>query len=144
MKISDFKFQISNSAGRFFLILVLLLPIFGAENEPKPANSTAAVTIVSAERNLTTDAGEFNVVLRRSPADPRTGETVQFLVRFAEKVEGGFGGGEPVLLEKATVTAKITQAIGTVITENIAAKAEANGNFQIAYAFKFGRLQNRF
>lgn len=135
MKISDFKFQISNSAGRFFLILVLLLPIFGAENEPKPANSTAAVTIVSAERNLTTDAGEFNVVLRRSPADPRTGETVQFLVRFAEKVEGGFGGGEPVLLEKATVTAKITQAIGTVITENIAAKAEANGNFQIAYAF---------
>ncbi len=136
MKISEFKFQIPNSAGRFFLLLVLLVPIFGAENAPKPANSTAAtVTTVSAERNLTTDAGEFNVVLRRSPADPRTGETVQFLVRFAEKVEGGFGGGEPVLLEKATVTAKITRADGTVVAENVAAKAEAGGNYQIAYAF---------
>ncbi len=79
--------------------------------------------------------GEFNVVLRRSPADPRTGETAQFLVRFAEKVEGGFGGGEPVLLEKANVTAKITQTNGTVIAENIAAKAEAGGNYQVAYAF---------
>ena len=135
MKISDFKFQIPNSAGRFFLILVFLLPIFGAENEPKSANSTAAVTIVSAERNLTTDAGEFNVILKRSPADPRTGETVQFLVLFAEKVEGGFGGGEPVALEKANVTAKITRADGTVVAENIATKAEANGNYQVAYAF---------
>lgn len=135
MKILDFKLKIPNSAGRFFLILVLLMPIFGAENEPKPANSTAPVTIVSAERNLTTDAGEFNVILKRSPADPRTGETVQFLVLFAEKVEGGFGGGEPVALEKANVTAKITRADGTVVAENIATKAEANGNYQVAYAF---------
>lgn len=135
MKILDFKFQISNSAGRFFLILVLLLPIFGAEKEPKSSNSTAAVTIVSAERNLQTDAGEFNVILKRSPADPRTGEILQFLGRFAEKVEGGFGGGEPVLLEKANVTAKITQADGTVVAENIAAKEETGGNYQIAYAF---------
>ncbi len=135
MKTSDFKFQISNSASRLFLVLVLLLPIFGAENEPKSANSTAAVTVVSAERNLTTDAGEFNVILKRSPADPRTGEILQFLVRFAEKVEGGFGGGEPVLLEKANVTAKITQANGTAVAENIATKAEANGNYQVAYAF---------
>lgn len=135
MKISDFRFQISDSAVRLFLTLVFLMPVFGAENEPKTADSPAPVTIVSAERNLTTDAGEFNVVLRRSPADPRTGETAQFLVRFAEKVEGGFGGGEPVPLEKATVTAKITQANGTVVAENIAAKAEAGGNYQIAYAF---------
>lgn len=137
MKISDFKFQILNLAFGFLLIAVFCLPIFGAENEPQNNNQTAsaAVTVISAERNLTTDAGEFNVVLRRSPADPRTGETAQFLVRFAEKVEGGFGGGEPVLLEKANVTAKITQANGTVIAENIAAKAEANGNYQVAYAF---------
>ena len=136
MKISDFTIQISNSAGRFFLILVLLMPIFGAENEPKSANQTAtAVTIVSAERNLSTDAGNFNITLKRSPSDTRTGETVQFLVRFAEKVEGGFGGGEPVLLEKANVTAKITQANGTVVAENVASKAEVGGNYQIAYAF---------
>lgn len=137
MKISDFKFQISNLAFGFLLIAVFCLPIFGAENEPQNNNQTAsaAVTVVSAERNLTTDVGEFNVVLRRSPADPRTGETAQFLVRFAEKVEGGFGGGEPVLLEKANVTAKITQTNGTVIAENIAAKAEAGGNYQVAYAF---------
>lgn len=137
MKISDFKFQISNLAFGFLLIAVFCLPIFGAENEPQNNNQTAsaAVTVVSAERNLTTDVGEFNVVLRRSPADPRTGETAQFLVRFAEKVEGGFGGGEPVLLEKANVTAKITQTNGTVIAENIAAKAEAGGNYQVAFAF---------
>ncbi len=136
MKISDFKFQFSNPAGRLFLILVLLMPIFGAETEPKSAGSTAAtVTIVSAERNLQTDAGEFNVILKRSPADPRTGETMQFLVRFAEKVEGGFGGGAPVPLEKATVTAKITNANGTVAAENITAQAEANGNYRVEYAF---------
>lgn len=137
MKISDFKFQISNLAFGFLLIAVFCLPIFGAENEPQNNNQTAsaAVTVISAERNLTTDAGEFNVILKRSPADPRTGETAQFLVRFAEKVEGGFGGGEPVLLEKANVTAKITQTNGTVIAENIAAKAEAGGNYQVAYAF---------
>lgn len=135
MNSSKFKVQSSKLAGRFFLMLVFLLPIFGAENEPKSAHSTAAVTIVSAERNLTTDAGEFNVILKRSPADPRSGEISQFLVRFAEKVAGGFGGGEPILLEKATVTAKITQANGTVVAENIAAKAEANGNYQVTYAF---------
>jgi multidrug efflux pump subunit AcrA (membrane-fusion protein) len=135
MKISDFKFQIPSSAGGVLLILVLLLPIFGAENEPKSANSTAAVTIVSAERNLTTEAGEFNVILKRSPADPRTRETAQFLVRFAEKVEGGFGGGEPVALEKADVSAKITRADGTVVAENLAAQAETGGNYKIAYAF---------
>ena len=111
------------------------MPILGAENAPKPADSTAPVTIVSAERNLQTDAGEFNVILKRSPADLRTGETAQFLVRFAEKVEGGFGGGEPVALEKATVTAKITKANGTVVAENITAQTEANSNYHAEYAF---------
>src|SRR5687767_4216982 len=135
MKSSKFKIQSSKLVISCFLMLVLLLPVYGAENELQPAESTAAVTIMSAERNLTTDAGEFNIVLRRSPADPRTGETAQFLVRFAEKVEGGFGGGEPVLLEQAEVTAKITQADETVVAENIAAKAESGGNYQIAYAF---------
>lgn len=137
MKSKQFKLQSSKLVISFFLFAVFCLPIFvsAAENEPKSANSTAAVIIVSAERNLTTDAGEFNVILKRSPADPRTGEILQFLVRFAEKVEGGFGGGEPVALEKANVTAKITQANGTVVAENIASKAEAGGNYKIAYAF---------
>lgn len=137
----SFKFQVlSFKFGRLILFLLLTaysLPIFvlAAENEPKTNSSTPAVTVVSAERNLNTDAGQFNIVLRRVPVDPRTGETARFLVRFAEKVEGGFGGGAPVAIEKASVTAKIMQANGTVLVENITAKSEANGNYRVEYAF---------
>ena len=122
------------------LLAAFCLPIFSvaAETEPKNNNPTtvATVTVVSAERNLKTDAGEFNVVLRRSPADPRTGEKAQFLVRFAEKVEGGFGGGEPVAIEKATVAVKITQSNGTIVAENLAIRTEENGNYRIEYTFQ--------
>jgi hypothetical protein len=46
-----------------------------------------------------TDAGQFNVLLTRTPSDPRTGETGQLVVRLAEKVEGGFGGGDLLRLK---------------------------------------------
>ncbi len=100
---------------------------------PQP---TASVSIVGAERNLNTDAGEFNIVLRRSPGDLRTGEKAQILVRFAEKVEGGFGGDEPAALEKALVTASVTTASGKTIAENLMPHEEGNGNYHIEYAFQ--------
>lgn len=131
-----------------FLILALLasfsLPLGalahgGVDDEPKPATATTGakpvITTVSAERNVQNDSGNFNLVLKRSPGDPRGGETEQFLVRIGEKVEGGFGGGGPVLLEKARVTASITKADGGVVAENLTVGAEANGNYRTSYSF---------
>lgn len=99
------------------------------------AAAPAAVSIVSAERNVQNEGGSFNLVLRRSPGDPRSGEREQFLVRLTEKVEGGFGGGEPVPLEKATVSASITGANNASVAQNIPVTAEANGNYRAAYDF---------
>lgn len=73
--------------------------------------------------------------MKRSPGDPRAGETEQFIIRIAEKVEGGFGGGGPIPVEKASVTAMITQADGTAVAENLAVEAAANGNYRTNYSF---------
>lgn len=149
---SVINYQLSVISGRwsviklgFFLLLTahfLLLTVSAHEgedhsNDSKTTATTNApkVSIVAAERNLQTDAGQFNVVLRRVPADPQTGETVQFLVRFAEKVEGGFGGGEPLPIDKATVTANITQSNGTIVSENLTTHAETKGNYRAEYVF---------
>ncbi len=94
------------------------------------------IASVTAERNVQTDAGQFNVQLTRTPSDPRTGETVQFVVRLAEKVEGGFGGGEPAPLENAQVTAKITTAGGGSVAENLAAQHEGGNAYRLAYTFE--------
>ena len=90
---------------------------------------------MTAERNITGESGNFNFVLKRSPGDPRTSETEQFLLKIAEKVEGGFGGGEPLPVENATVTANITEANGTVIRENLPVSAEAGGFYRTSYEF---------
>ena len=130
------------------LLIVALLASFslpfgvlahgGVDDEPKPAAPTGAkpaITTVSAERNIQNESGNFNLVLKRSPGDPRRGETEQFVVRIGEKVEGGFGGGGPVPLEKASVGAKITKADGTVVTANLAIETEAGGNYHTSYRF---------
>ncbi len=99
-----------------------------------------AVTIAHAERNLQTDAGQFNVRLERVPSDPRTGETSQFAVLLAEKVEGGFGAGEPVAIEDATVMANIKTADGGRVAENLPTKFEKDfyrGSYTFASAGNF-------
>lgn len=127
-----------------FLLAALCLPLVafahgGVDDEPKPATAPTGakpvVTTVTAERNVQNDGGNFNLVLKRSPGDPRGGETEQFVVRIGEKVEGGFGGGGPVPVEKAKVTAKITKADGTVVAENLVVGTEANGNYRTSYSF---------
>jgi len=109
-----------------------------ADKKTETTTSTTGVKIASitAERNVQTDAGQFNVQLTRTPSDPRTGETVQFVVRLAEKVEGGFGGGEPAPLENAQVTAKITTAGGGSVAENLAAQHEGGNAYRLAYTFE--------
>ncbi|MDQ3180528.1 MAG: hypothetical protein M3Q33_08410, partial [Acidobacteriota bacterium] len=98
-------------------------------------NAAAIISIVTAERNIQNESGQFNLILKRSPGDPRTGETGQFLVRIAEKVEGGFGANEPVPFGKATVRASITKTDGTPIAENLPAAGEENGNYRVSYTF---------
>jgi multidrug efflux pump subunit AcrA (membrane-fusion protein) len=141
--------QWRKAAGRILLLaaccLLLSLAILahGGEDhgdEKKAAATTAAtgtsaVTIARAERNIQTDAGQFNARLERVPADPRSGENSQFAVRLAEKVEGGFGrGGEPVAIEDATVTANITNSDGGNIAENLPLKFEG-GFYRGSYVF---------
>ena len=132
-----------------FLILALLtsfsLPFGvlahgGVDDEPKPATAPKTggqptVTAVTAERNVQNDSGNFNLFLKRSPGDPRGGETELFVVRIAEKVEGGFGGAGPVPVEKANVTAKVTKADGTLVADNLGVMAEASGNYRTSYNF---------
>jgi membrane fusion protein, heavy metal efflux system len=100
-----------------------------------PAANAEAVSIVTAERNITGESGEFNLVLKRSPGDPRTGETEQFLLKISEKIEGGFGGGEPLPLENATVSASVLEASGGVVKENLPVEREAGGIYRTSYAF---------
>ncbi len=135
---------------RFFCVLILLITancllitVSAHEGEDHSADkkTTAApvagqvVTIVSAERNIQNDAGQFNVRLLRSPSDLRTQETGQFLARFAEKVEGGFGGGEPLPLDEAKVSASIIKADGTKVAENLPVIHAVGGNYRTSYAF---------
>ena len=111
----------------------------GVDDEPKAASPPVAgppvISIVTAERNIQNEAGNFNLVLKRSPGDERAGETEQFLIRIAEKVEGGFGGGGPLPVEKATVLAAITHSDGRKVAESLPVKAEANGNYRTSYYF---------
>lgn len=141
----------------FFLLLTaycLLLSVPAHEGEDhskdKPQTTTTATTeksavaVARAERNVQTDSGQFNIQLQRVPADVRTGETAQFAVRIAEKVEGGFGGGEPLPLENANVSADITTADGQAVISNLPLKIEDgfyrgsetfsnSGNFKIVF-----------
>ncbi len=107
-----------------------------SSNTETAAPTGAKITSISAERNIQSDAGQFNLKLTRTPSDPRTGEEVQFAMLVAEKVEGGFGGGEPAPLENAQVSANITNASGGAIAQNIAARLEGGNAYRLAYAFQ--------
>ncbi|CAN5376511.1 hypothetical protein BH10ACI1_BH10ACI1_22400 [soil metagenome] len=147
MKILNFKFQILNSPfslAALFLLAVYSLPInlsahegedHSSESKTIAPTNAAKVSIVSAERNIKNESGSFNLILKRSPGDSRSAETEQFLLRITEKVEGGFGNQGAVTLEKAVVAANIIRADGTLITENLSVKPEADGNYRTSYAF---------
>ncbi|MDQ3801435.1 MAG: efflux RND transporter periplasmic adaptor subunit [Acidobacteriota bacterium] len=108
------------------------------ETKTKTTTNAAAVpvSIVTAERNIQNESGNFNLILKRSPGDARSGEIVQFLVRITEKVEGGFGGSEGAApVEKATVLASITGAGGAKVEENLPVTEETNGNYRTAHDF---------
>lgn len=138
-----FKVQSSKFISAWLLAAVIFsLPVifYGSpgHDEEKPATTGAkpVVTSVTAERNINTDAGQFNLKLTRTPSDPRTGEEVQFVILLAEKVEGGFGGGAAAPLENANVTANITTANGANVAENVAAQHDGGNAYRLGYAFQ--------
>lgn len=147
MRIENLQLNILNRAVKLaalLLIAAFTLPLIisahgGEDDEPKPTGTTSVagqnVSIVSAERNIQGGSGNFNLILKRSAGDLRTGETGQFLLKISEKVEGGFGGAGAVALEKANVSASITKADGTKIADIPAVKSEAEGNYRTAYSF---------
>lgn len=153
---SKFKVQNSKSvvSGRWSVVRMFLFFLFtiycslftawahGGEDHGETkttATSTAAapaaLAVASAERNVESEAGNFNFKLQRLPADSRTGELVQMAVSVAEKVEGGFGAGEPVALEDANVSLTVTTADGSkTIVENVPATFE-KGFYRVDYTF---------
>lgn len=142
-KLNNSKFKFLSAVLFLSVVFYSLVPMTSAhEGEDHssdskttaPANA-AKVSIVSAERNIKNESGNFTLVLKRSPGDVRTGETEQFLLKISEKVEGGFGNQGAVALEKATLTINITQANGAKVADNLPVKAEADGNYRTSYSF---------
>ncbi len=134
--------RISTFVG-IILLTVLVLPVGiianggdnGAGVEQTNAGVTSAATIVSAERNIQNESGSFNFILKRSPGDPRVGESESFVARIGEKVEGGFGGSGPVAIDNAKVSAKITKADGKLVAGDLAFVSSSEGNYRTAYSF---------
>ena len=124
-KIAAILFLSAFVSGRIFA---------AAEISPAATETPAAATIARAERNVETEAGNFNLQIERLPADPRTGELVQMALRVAEKVEGGFGAGAPVAIEDASVSVSITTADGGAVADKIPASFEG-GFYKADYTF---------
>lgn len=105
----------------------------GGTGQPGTAIEGSLSTI-TAERNIENDSGQFTIVLKRLPGDPRAGETEHLLVSLSEKVEGGFAAG-PLPIEKATVLFNITRADGSTVAENLPTSPEPGGLYRGLYRF---------
>lgn len=141
MNTSRFYKRLLKPTAVAFLVSGLLLGrafVFanGEHDEPASAGTaaTTAIPIARAERNVDTEAGSFNFKVERMPADPRTGERVQMALRVAEKIEGGFGGGEAASLTDAAVSLSVTTAEGGIVADNLPAILE-EGFYRVDYTF---------
>ncbi len=157
-KVQGLRFKVRAqwlAAGGFLCLLLaayfssFTISAHGDEDHGAAAKTTSnaaptAVSVARAERNVESEAGNFNLQLERLPSDPRTGELVQTALRVAEKVEGGFGRGEPFAIEDAGVSLNITTADGGAVAGNIKASFEkgfykadytfaSTGNYKIVY-----------
>lgn len=110
----------------------------GDQKTPATAAAGPGAAFRTAERNLQTPAGQFQVRMRQSPPDPRTGEEVQFAAGFTEKVEGGFSGTEPPPVIGANVSARITTAAGQAVASNLPTHPEGEGVYGVHYTFGNG------
>ncbi len=106
-----------------------------ADAQQPTSRAAGAAAIRSAERNVQTEQGNFRVRMRQTPTDPRVGEEARFNFDISERVEGGFGGGGPQLVEGATVTARITTAAGDAVVNDIASPAEGRSSYGAHHNF---------
>ncbi|MBA3806293.1 MAG: hypothetical protein H0X14_11350, partial [Acidobacteria bacterium] len=117
-------------------------PASAHDGEDHSKEQTTQVTakpnssIRTAERNVQTATGQFHVLMRQSPTDPRAGEEVQFAANFSERVEGGFSGSEPPPVTGANVSARITTAAGQVIADKLPTHPEGEGAYGVHYKFR--------
>lgn len=119
-----------------FSVLAVLPTISQAAAEPEePAKGAAApISTVTAERNVQNDGGQISVIVKRTPGDPRAGETVHLLVSLSETVQGGFGSG-PLPVEKAALLLTVTRADGSRVAENLVTSEETGGFYRSSYRF---------
>ncbi len=128
-----------------FVVFALLVVSFGAgtaysQEKKKAAEgaATAVVAVRTAERNVTTPAGNFRLTFRQTPSDPRAGEEVQMEIAVTELVEGGFGASSPQPVA-GTATAQVTTAAGEQVGKNIDLRSDAQtpqpGVFKFDYMF---------
>lgn len=117
-------------------LLVFVVPSNADEANQSTDNKTTTQSNVRvAERNVQTQAGQFNVTLQQTPSDPRTGEEVKFIFVVNEKIEGGFAGIESQPLTNAKVVVRVQNVKGQTLANNLQTKAEANGSYVLNYAF---------
>lgn len=135
-KVHSSKFTGWFAAAAFLLLAAYCsLPTVFAQNAGNAENKAKSVALVAkAERNVQTDAGQFGALLNRAPADPRTGETLQIALAVTERVEGGFGANEPLVLNDAKVVLNVTTAAGASVAANLPAKFE-NDFYRASYVF---------
>ncbi|MBA3806271.1 MAG: efflux RND transporter periplasmic adaptor subunit [Acidobacteria bacterium] len=108
----------------------------GEKKTAAPATAKAGASVRASERNVDSPAGKFKVRMLQSPADSRAGEEVQFAANFSEKVEGGFGGGDPLPVTDANVSARVMTADGQLVADKLATHREGEGAYGVHYTFK--------
>lgn len=129
MKFALFQIKFVRLTAAAVIIMSSLLGVVlgnGDDDHSQPVSGSssgknAAIAVARAERNIDTDVGKFVLRIERYPADPRVDELVQIAVRVLEKVEGGFGANEPVSIDDAAVSFRVTTASGASIAANIPA-----------------------
>ncbi len=126
-----------------FVVFALLVVSFSARmaysQEKKEAADGAAPALAAvrtAERNVTTPAGNFRLTFRQTPTDPRAGEEVQMEIAVTEQVEGGFGASSPQPVA-GTATARVTTAGGQQVAGNIALRSDAQTPQPGVYNFDY-------
>jgi RND family efflux transporter MFP subunit len=101
-----------------------------------PVTAKPGASVRTAERNVQTPNGQFHVLMRQTPPDPRAGEEVQFAANFSEQVEGGFSGSEPPPVTGANVSARITTAAGQTVADKLPTHPEGENAYGVHYTFR--------
>ncbi len=124
-------------ASLSFVAVIMAMSLLSAHvsnGQEKAGTVASAVSTITAERNVQNEGGQLTVILKRSPGDPRVGETVHVLVAVSETVQGGFSSG-PLPIEKAAVLLSVIRPDGSTVADNSPTKEETGGFYRGSYRF---------